>query len=420
MTTVVGRESYCLTQLFFRCWNSDLHYWHLHGNVLQHVSSYWHFIIFWRIGITNFFYCRIIGWAVYYFIASFSYELPWEKCGNPWNTISCLAVDVPSNFTNTTSPAREYFEWDYCRFKMFNELPYINDFCFNRRNVLEQYKSNGLEYMGPVKPTLAICVFGVFVLVYFSLWKGVKSTGKAVWVTALAPYVVLIALLFRGVTLPGASEGIRYYLTPEWEKLKNTKVWIDAASQIFFSLGPGFGTLLALSSYNKFNNNCYRDALLTSSINCLTSFLAGFVIFSVLGYMAHIQNVGIDEVGLEVWRRFFNVWHSFHYFETSYKQGPGLVFIVYPEAISLMSGSTFWSIIFFLMLITLGLDSTFGGLEAMITALCDEFPNFIGKRREVFVLILLAFIYICALPTMTYVSILITIKWDWRQSFLVN
>jgi SNF family Na+-dependent transporter len=83
-----------------------------------------------------------------------------------------------------------------------------------------------------------------------------------------------------------------------------------------------------------------------------------------------------------------------------------------------MTGSTFWSIIFFLMLITLGLDSTFGGLEAMITALCDEFPNFIGKRRELFVLILLAFIYICALPTMTYVSNrLIEIEWIAFQLF---
>lgn len=220
--------------------------------------------------------------------------------------------------------------------------------------------------------------------------------------TALAPYVVLIILLARGVTLPGAAEGIRYYLTPEWYKLYNMRVWIDAASQIFFSLGPGFGTLLALSSYNKFNNNCYRDAILTSSINCLTSFLAGFVIFSVLGYMAHVQHKSIEMVGLEGTRKpcktvaaKFNIAIS----------GPGLVFIVYPEAIATMTGSVFWSIIFFLMLITLGLDSTFGGLEAMITALCDEYPKVLGKHREIFVAVLLLGIYICALPTTTYVSL---------------
>lgn len=80
--------------------------------------------------------------------------------------------------------------------------------------------------MGPIKPSLALCVFGVFVLVYFSLWKGVRSSGKVVWVTALAPYIVLLILLARGITLPGAAEGIRYYLTPEWHKLKNTKVCI--------------------------------------------------------------------------------------------------------------------------------------------------------------------------------------------------
>lgn len=99
--------------------------------------------------------------------------------------------------------------------------------------------------------------------------------------------------------------------------------------------------------------------------------------------MAHVQDKSIDQVGLE---------------------GPGLVFVVYPEAIAMMSGSVFWSIIFFLMLITLGLDSTFGGLEAMITALCDEYPKTLGRRRELFVLVLLICIYLCALPTMTYVS----------------
>ncbi|XP_045461815.1 sodium-dependent serotonin transporter [Harmonia axyridis] len=303
------------------------------------------------------YYNTIIGWAVYYLIASFQSELPWVSCHNSWNTPECRPITSPN--VTASSPAREFFE----------------------REVLEQYKADSLNRMGPIKPALALCVFAVFVLVYFSLWKGVRSTGKAVWITALAPYVVLIILLVRGVSLPGASTGIRYYLTPEWHKLLNTKVWIDAAAQIFFSLGPGFGTLLALSSYNKFNNNCYRDALLTSTINCLTSFLAGFVIFSVLGYMAHVQNKSIEQVGLE---------------------GPGLVFIVYPEAIATMSGSVFWSIIFFLMLITLGLDSTFGGLEAMITALCDEYPKTLGRHREIFVAFLLLGIYICALPTTTY------------------
>lgn len=104
--------------------------------------------------------------------------------------------------------------------------------CVNRRSVLEQHRSHGLDYMGPIKPSLAICVFSVFVLVYFSLWKGVRSAGKVVWVTALAPYVVLFFLLIRGVTLPGAGEGIRYYLTPQWHKLKNSRVCCPRSENI--------------------------------------------------------------------------------------------------------------------------------------------------------------------------------------------
>lgn len=59
-------------------------------------------------------------------------------------------------------------------FKDYNVFFYY----FYRREVLEQYKSDGLNRMGPIKPSLALCVFAVFVLVYFSLWKGVRSTGK--------------------------------------------------------------------------------------------------------------------------------------------------------------------------------------------------------------------------------------------------
>lgn len=111
------------------------------------------------------------------------------------------------------------------------------------------------------------------------------------------PYIVLFVLLIRGITLPGSTEGIKAYLNIDFnrlnnlevrksglktsqqflktnnsicisisyfldgkkkKKLFNLQVWIDAATQIFYSLGAGFGVLIAFSSYNKFNNNCYR------------------------------------------------------------------------------------------------------------------------------------------------------------------
>ncbi|KAI1292294.1 Sodium-dependent serotonin transporter [Halotydeus destructor] len=310
------------------------------------------------------YYNTIIAWAFYYLFISISSfgdnELPWTSCGNPWNTVHCKTLFERSNATNeSTSPAQEFFE----------------------RKVLQIHQSNGIDDIGPIKWSLAMCLAFVFVLVYFSLWKGVKSTGKAVWFTATMPYFVLFILLIRGISLEGSMTGIKYYLYPQWDKLLELDVWIDAATQIFFSLGPGFGTLLALSSYNKFHNNCYRDAIFTSSVNCLTSFIAGFVIFSVLGYMAKVLDKDISNVAAD---------------------GPGLVFIVYPEAIATMAGSSYWSILFFIMLITLGLDSTFGGLEAMITGLCDEYPRVLRKHREIFVAVLVIIIWLCALPTTTY------------------
>ena len=76
-------------------------------------------------------------------------------------------------------------------------------------------------------------------------------------------------------------------------------MWIAAAAQVFFSLGPGFGVLLALSSYNKYHNNCYRDALITSSINCCTSLLAGFVVFSGIGFMSTMLKKDVANVAQE-------------------------------------------------------------------------------------------------------------------------
>lgn len=87
-------------------------------------------------------------------------------------------------------------------------------------------------------------------------------------------------------------------------------MWGDAAVQIFFALSPAWGGLITLSSYNQFTNNCYKDSLIVAISNIGTSFFAGLVIFSVIGFLAHELDVPVASV---------------------VDEGAGLAFIVYPE-----------------------------------------------------------------------------------------
>nr|XP_011731220.1 sodium-dependent noradrenaline transporter-like [Macaca nemestrina] len=117
-----------------------------------------------------------------------------------------------------------------------------------RRGVLHLHESSGIHDIGLPQWQLLLCLMVVVVVLYFSLWKGVKTSGKVVWITATLPYFVLFVLLVHGVTLPGASNGINAYLHIDFYRLKEATVWIDAATQYFFPWGPGFGVLIAFAS----------------------------------------------------------------------------------------------------------------------------------------------------------------------------
>ncbi|CAO2622744.1 Sodium- and chloride-dependent neutral and basic amino acid transporter B(0+) [Lemmus lemmus] len=286
------------------------------------------------------YYNVIIAYSLYYLFASFQSVLPWANCSF-WADDNCCNVSTGTG-------------------EMFMNISWVtinNLTCLNGSEVFqpgqlpsEQYwdkvalqRSSGMEETGVIVWYLALCLLLAWLIVGAALFKGIKSSGKVVYFTALFPYVVLLILLIRGATLEGASKGISYYIGAQsnFTKLREAEVWKDAATQIFYSLSVAWGGLVALSSYNKFNNNCYSDAIVVCLTNCLTSVFAGFAIFSILGHMAHISGKEVSQV---------------------VKSGFDLAFIAYPEALAQLPAGPFWSILFFFMLLTLGLDSQFASI----------------------------------------------------------
>ncbi|RUS69231.1 hypothetical protein EGW08_023006, partial [Elysia chlorotica] len=309
-------------------------------------------------GTVCIYYNIILAWTLFYLFSTMQSTLPWSRCDNSWNTPTCIGPGSPLNETeqekiNGTQSSVEF--WEH---KVLN-------------------RSKGLEDFGSIHWSMFWCLSLTWFVVFLCLCKGIKSSGKVVYVTSTFPYMVMSILLAKCMSLPGASEGLKWYLFPKWEKIASFKVWCDSATQVFFSTGVACGSLSTLASYNKFNHMIFRDAMIVPAVDCFTSVFAGFVIFSVLGFMSHTTAKPVEQV---------------------VAQGPGLVFIVYPEAVSKMPISHFWAMLFFLMFYSMGLDSQFGLLETVTSAITDEYPNLLRKRRLPFTAFLCFVAFILGIP----------------------
>ncbi|KAG9342858.1 hypothetical protein JZ751_015065, partial [Albula glossodonta] len=303
------------------------------------------------------YYNVIIAWSLFYLGNSFQYPLPWEQC-----------PELSPNRTGMYS----------------------------------------------------CCLLAAWVIVCLAMIKGIKSSARVMYFSSVFPYAVLLCFLIRGLLLDGAAEGITYMFYPKLSIWGEVQVWRQAATQVFFALGLGFGSVIAYSSYNPPHNNCHRDALMVSVINFLTSVLASLVVFAVLGFRA--KNIAMDCVVRNVdilaamsavgsshhhWMPWFDMtdpksvslveyreWFSHYGGQVGVNitdcnleeemskgvEGTGLAFIAFTEAMALFPASPFWSALFFLMLLNLGLSTMFGTMQGILTPLMDNF-RLLGRHK---------------------------------------
>lgn len=226
------------------------------------------------------------------------------------------------------------------------------------------------------------------------LQQGIELAGKI-----FVPLLIILTIILVGWSwnFAGAAEGRYIYLTPNWSQVFEPQTWVDAFSQIFFTLSIGFGIMVAYASYLPRESDVPTSAFLAAVGNCLFSIFAAFAVFAAIGMLAAQQGVDLSEmrrleqqlgemerlresdptvfaavneeydtlVGeLATYREFQSQMSTF-----------GLLFKTYP-AILMEMGPTagrVFGVLFFLSLLIAGLTSSISIVEAFLSALCDQF-----------------------------------------------
>ena len=229
--------------------------------------------------------------------------------------------------------------------------------------------------LGSIQWRILLPLVITWAAMYFSIFKGVKLVGKIVWLTVPLPWLMLVLLTVRGLTLPGSMKGLAYYLNPTWEQLLEPTTWRFAFGQVFFSLSLAFGVMLTYASFLHRKSDINNNAAIIGISDFATSFVAGLAVFATLGAMTFASEAGGNPIAVD----------------QVVDKGPGLAFVAFPYALAQLPYSAWFSFVFFFALVTLGIDSGFSITESVLAAIVDK----TGWRRCI------------VLPVMSVVGLLI-------------
>lgn len=224
--------------------------------------------------------------------------------------------------------------------------------------IYTSFTSNPIEVM--IYTVIMIIILGI--IVNKGLKNGIESCCKYLMP---ALFVLLIGLAIKSLTLPGAIEGVKWYLTPDFSKIDGGVI-LAALSQAFFAIGIGFAGSFVYGSYlDKNNSNLPSDATIIIIVNTLIAIVAGLVIFPA------IFSFGLSPT-----------------------EGPGLTFITMPNLFSKMAGGRFFGAAFFFLVIIAGITSGIGFLEAITCTASEVFK--VDRKKAVW--IILGIIFILSIP----------------------
>ena len=231
--------------------------------------------------------------------------------------------------------------------------------------------TDSMTQLGGIRTNLLIPFLIVWVIAGFIMYRGInKGIDIACKICLPILLVCVVIIFFRGITLPGAMDGIAYMFTPDWSAIGHADVWVAAYGQVFFSLSIAFAIMLAYSSYLPKDEDVVNTAFLTACCNHGFEIFAGIGIFSIVGYLAYSQGVGVEDVAAA---------------------GIGLAFVVFPTAIStLPTLNTLFGILFFLSLFTAGITSLISIAQAVITPIQDKWE--LSHKKAVTIVMAPAFV----------------------------